>query len=51
MSISILLSSTESGLGSDIFDANATDFGRHSSNMERVRFYQKKINMNLSFIS
>ncbi|CAF4986191.1 unnamed protein product [Rotaria sp. Silwood1] len=28
--------STESGFGSDIFDVNATDFGRHSSNMERT---------------
>ncbi|CAF3171666.1 unnamed protein product [Rotaria sp. Silwood2] len=28
--------STESGFGSDIFDLNATDFGRHSTAMERT---------------
>lgn len=28
--------STESGLGSDIFDVGAGELGRHSSTMERV---------------
>lgn len=30
--------STESGFGSDIFDIGATEFNRHSSNIERVGF-------------
>ena len=33
----LILNSTESGFGSDIFDVNATDTGRHSSTTERVR--------------
>ncbi|CAF4560974.1 unnamed protein product, partial [Rotaria magnacalcarata] len=30
--------STESGFGSDVFDVNSTEFGRHSSAIDRVRF-------------
>jgi len=36
--------STESGFGSDIFDIGATDFSRHSSNIERT-FSERTANL------
>jgi hypothetical protein len=44
------LNSTESGLGSDIFDVGAADFGRHPLNIERVRLYRLGFIMEFLFV-